>query len=855
MLTSMIIQKGKETFIEDEFIKIIKHKFSNAYTKFSGDVGTELDIIEPSTSTKIHPTLLLQKPGTSEYRFLFDGRLYNQLMIKINCYPNDANKIFLELKNFNHISKIDLSNAFHQLSVNKDNREYFAFHSQLGIMQYKRLIIGGKNSTILFQLAMERTFKSIEQYIKIFVDDIIILTPGSFEFHRDILFKFFSICNDLELKVSLPKCQFNAKYIKFLSYKVEPKGITPCDESVDKLIRRHVPSSKKELYNFLQSASYFKRCLPEFASKTANLFTLATDKNGKIEFSKEHLAAFEQVKENLINAPKLAFYNPNFKTFLTTDASNHSVETYLNQVNPDTNEERPIAFWSAKLPPTVKDRCPTYTELYAIEHALRYFGYLVANIKLTIRRDHKCLSKIMTTNNRKYIELLHVADLLSRLNEPKECNAIIRTSSNPQHQVITSLSMTENIAKLINSMNLVEEQQVDKDIIEALEIGHVKNHPISKNGQGIIKINFGGCEKVYLPVKLIPPILDLAHDYNNHYGYKKMLKMLGNCYSSVLKKMIKEKLYSCYVCLKHNVVPTNHPIPSSIPPYQIIENLVMDFSDFHSEEGKNKEKYLLVILDSASKYLWTIPMHTTTGEEIIKVLTELFLEYDFCKTIKSDNAKYFNNEKVLTYLKSLNIEMIFTTPSHSRGNTLAKATIRYVHLAVEKAKSQFKSSIVSWTEIIPWTTFIHNTNICESTNTTPFSLMLLRESPNPVDTFMKSNSISLFESNRTHAEQLEIANQFYQSYREEENLRLASKDNFKLKKNQLFYLKNIKRKKKFDTAYVGPYVAESFDSETNKVKYYKPTGKKLWECHISNVKIPKESCKLPKNPEIMLDEV
>uniref|UniRef100_A0A0K0FQE7 Integrase catalytic domain-containing protein n=1 Tax=Strongyloides venezuelensis TaxID=75913 RepID=A0A0K0FQE7_STRVS len=506
---------------------------------------------------------------------------------KINCYPNDANKIFLELKDFNHISIIDLSSAFHQLSIHKNNREYFAFYSQLDTMQYKHLIMGDKNSTILFQLAMEHIFKFIEQYIKIFVDDIIIVTLGSFKFHRDILFKFFSICNDLELKLSFPKC------------------ITLCDESVDKLIRRHVPTSKKELYNFFQSASYFRRCLPDIASKTADLFTLAT------------------------------------------------------------------------------------------KHALRYFGYLVANIKLTIRRDHKCLGKIMTTNNRKYIELLHGIDKqFCRITYipgcNNQCNAITRTSSNPQHQVITSLSMTENIAKLINSMNLVEEQQVDKDIIEALEIGHVKNHLIPKNSQEIVKI------------------------------------------------ILVEKLFPCDVCLKHNIVPTNHPIPSSIPRYQIMENLVMDFSGPHSEVNKNKEKYLLVIVDSANKYLWTIPMHTTTDEKIIKVLTKLFLEYGFCKTIKSDNAKYFNNEKI-TYLKILIIEMIFTNPSHSRGNILAEAIIRYVHLAVGKAKSQFKSLIVSWTKILPWTTSIHNTNICESTNATLFSLMFLRESPNPVNIFMKSN--------------------------------------------------------------------------------------------------------------------
>ncbi|CEF60630.1 Ribonuclease H-like domain-containing protein [Strongyloides ratti] len=184
----------------------------------------------------------------------------------------------------------------------------------------------------------------------------------------------------------------------------------------------------------------------------------------------------------------------------------------------------------------------------------------------------------------------------------------------------------------------------------------------------------------------------------------------------------------------------------------------------------------------------------------------------------------------MSYLKSLNIEVIHTTPSHSRGNALAESTIRYVYLAIGKAKSQFKESTVSWTEILPWTTFIHNTSICESTNTTPFSLMFLRESPNPLSMSMRSNNISLFQSNRTHAEQLrlaslakETANQHYQSYRGEENLRLPSKEDFQMKENQLFYLKNIKRKKKFDAAYVGPYVAENFDPTTNKIKYHKPT--------------------------------
>lgn len=657
--TSMMIQEKDETFDKTEFINSIKQRFPNSYAKFKGDAGPEKvyvekmefekkspapmkmysipknlkeehtklvkemlnqGIIEHSSSTKIHPTLLLKKPNSEEYRFLFDGRLYNQLMIKINSYPNDANKIFLEIKDFTHISKIDLSNAFHQFSIHKENREYFAFNSQLGTMQYKRLIMRGKNSTILFQLAMERTFKEIKKYIKIFVDDVIILTSGSFDFHRSILFKFFNICNNLEMKVSLAKCQFNAKYIKFLSYKVGPRGITPCDESVDKLIRRYVPTSKKELYNFLQSASYFRRCLPNFASKTADLFTLAAGKNSKIEFSKENMEAFESIKEDLIKAPKLAFYNPSFKTFLTTDASNNAVEAYLSQVDPSTNEERPIAFWSAKLPTTIKDRCPTYTELYAIEHALRYFGYLVANISLTIRSDHKSLGKIMTTSNKKYIELLHgidshfchityipgcnnqVADLLSRLNDPKECNNI-NTSITSSLQAIKPSQLTESIAQLCNRMNIAEEQQRDVNIQHALNDGHINNFKIATHDQEIVKINFGGCEKIYLPLKLIHPILELAHDFNNHQGFKKMTKMLNSFYSPFFKKMIKDKVNSCDTCLKHNVIPTKHPIPKVIPFYEVMENLVMDFSGPHSEEGKYKEKYLLVIVDTSSKYL------------------------------------------------------------------------------------------------------------------------------------------------------------------------------------------------------------------------------------------------------------
>uniref|UniRef100_A0AAF5DRP9 Reverse transcriptase domain-containing protein n=1 Tax=Strongyloides stercoralis TaxID=6248 RepID=A0AAF5DRP9_STRER len=75
----------------------------------------------------------------------------------------------------------------------------------------------------------------------------------------------------------------------------------------------------------------------------------------------------------------LHLYIPEYPIEVHCDASSFDVRAMLCQSVPKHNQHLqaeeiliPLSFFSKSLPPVVKKRCPTYTELYCILYAIRY---------------------------------------------------------------------------------------------------------------------------------------------------------------------------------------------------------------------------------------------------------------------------------------------------------------------------------------------------------------------------------------------------------------------------------------------------------------------------------------------------
>ena len=108
--------------------------------------------------------------------------------------------------------------------------------------------------------------------------------------------------------------------VEYLDHVMTPQGISPNNNQISAISDFSVPSTVKEVCQFVGLASYYRRFIHGFAKVAQPLYSL-TQKDVTFQWSSECELAFQQLKTALVNSPVLAY--PNFsKAFtLETDAT------------------------------------------------------------------------------------------------------------------------------------------------------------------------------------------------------------------------------------------------------------------------------------------------------------------------------------------------------------------------------------------------------------------------------------------------------------------------------------------------------------------------------------------------------
>ena len=70
-------------------------------------------------------------------------------------------------------TKIDLSQAYHQLELTPESRKYTTINTHLGLYQYKRLTFGVSSAVSIFQCTIENVLKDLPRCC-VRIDDILI---------------------------------------------------------------------------------------------------------------------------------------------------------------------------------------------------------------------------------------------------------------------------------------------------------------------------------------------------------------------------------------------------------------------------------------------------------------------------------------------------------------------------------------------------------------------------------------------------------------------------------------------------------------------------------------------------------
>ena len=171
--------------------------------------------------------IMPKKDGT--VRFLGDFRELNKRLIR-TPYPLPKVKDMLEdCKGFTYVTALDLNMGYYTIRLDPTAQKICTIIFPWGKYSFLRLPMGVAGAPDIFQSKISGLMEGL-MYVKAYIDDLLVLTKGSFEDHLKKLSVVLRRLKDAKLRVKAPKLTFAATEIEYLGYVLTRNGIKPQPE-------------------------------------------------------------------------------------------------------------------------------------------------------------------------------------------------------------------------------------------------------------------------------------------------------------------------------------------------------------------------------------------------------------------------------------------------------------------------------------------------------------------------------------------------------------------------------------------------------------------------------------------------
>jgi hypothetical protein len=363
----------------------MKQKVESALKKLEDD-----NIIEKIQHSEwAAPIVPVLKPN-GKLRICGDYKLTINKAIRLDKYPLPlVDEIFANLSGGKYFSKLDLSQAYHQIALDASSSDLTVINTHCGLYRYLRLPYGASPCVGLFQRSMENLLKGLPG-VSVFLDDILV-TGKTEKDHMQNLKRVLTTLEQNGLRLQRDKCKFALKEVEYLGFKVSNNGIHPTPSKVAAIRNAPRPSNLSELRSFIGLVNYYARFQQNLAHHMAPLYKLLK-KGIDFEWSTAQESAFSNIKNLISESAFLAHYDPESEPVFTCDASPFGIgavlETKLNGIL------QPLSFISRSLTTAEKHYAQIEREALAIVFAVKKYRQYLLGRNFTLRTDHRPLTAI-----------------------------------------------------------------------------------------------------------------------------------------------------------------------------------------------------------------------------------------------------------------------------------------------------------------------------------------------------------------------------------------------------------------------------------------------------------------------------
>jgi len=561
-----------------------------------------------------------------KYRVCTDYRSINLITEPCRHPVKDVQQTLEQCKGSKVWSKMDLRKGFHQLRLSKRTSELLTVVTLQGAYRPLTAPFGEKSIPAEFQWRMSHEVLAegtgpkgeVQDQLEgrgvlAFVDDML-AHSCSFAEHLQLLERLFIRLDMYQLRLNGAKCTFGRDETEFLGLRVNEDGYQHTHARKQAILDMQRPVDAHQLKSLLGMANYMRNhCGPDYAVRMQPLNSVSHS----FQWGPEQQTAFDWLKLRISDIGLLYFLDYRKDIHVAVDASEDGVGGVLYQLDAD-GKMQVVAYASRAFNQTERKWSTLEQESYAVLHCVTKFESHLLGHHFHLHTDHRNVLNLWSLQAPKvqrwrcklaeYDFTIHhipgvankIPDALSRLHGERK---VLRVCAVTRSQVAINQELVDQIVLHHNSL-----------------VGHV----------GLTELLFRMEKAGFRDPRNQPRYL------RRHCEY-----VLQNCAAC---QKIKEHKSDAEPALKTLAVHE----PGSEWSLDVCGPFPVD---------KNGNAYIVVAVDSFSRFVMAKAVKSTKAEETAQFLLELGAIFGLPASLRSDNARApFVNEIMTALLRLVNVE-------------------------------------------------------------------------------------------------------------------------------------------------------------------------------------------------------
>lgn len=627
-----------------------------------------------TTVNKFNSRLVAVKKANGRYRVCLDLRWLNsRIKFDGSRFLPKIWDLISSIGKFDVCSVMDLKDAYLQVPIDESCSKYFGFVFD-GIQYVMTMMIFGiSTAPFLMQSIMISALDSSP--VKKYLDDCGLFSVG-LPLHVEQLCDVIERLNNYNLRLNMEKSKFFVKEVKFLGFRINPSGVFPDDDKIQKILDFQLPSSVKELETFVGLITFNHPFSPQISDLVVRINKAKNFK--RLFWTDDSIAAFDQLKQLFSQSMLLRHFDPSLELHLFTDSSDHTVSYWLGQKH--DNKILPIHCGSKALTKFQQNYPILRKELFAILSAFRKYEDFLKCTPFILHVDNRSLASIFNQSELNKVLLNYLDYFMS-------------------FQFTTVYEVNNQLADhLTRNIKVSRFKSMPIDI---LLMG--KNIPVPEDR-----------------VKLIDQFHQLGH-FSTVYIVKQIFN--AGYYWDTIYQDVQDFIRNCVTCNQQNVIKQGYHPSKSIVSNAVFEVISVDLLELpESAEGF---KYCLTLVDNFTNFVILSALKSKQASEVAIKLHGIFCTFGWPKSLISDQGTEFVNALLERLFSLFSVQHLRITPYYSEGNGKAERLNGIIRTLLKKFLNGNFNFWHLWLEIVQ---LAINMKFHPRTKSSAFHLMFNRDS-------------------------------------------------------------------------------------------------------------------------------